>query len=76
MDKIVRETDADLWIEQIFAAKAVAEGGVIRRNRHWIAREVGRERFFREVAERGFHLLETGDQLVVICHQGRIYLHF
>lgn len=60
----------------MFSAKAVAQGGVIRRNRNSVAREIGRERIFREVEARGFHLLETGEQLVVVCHTGKAYLHF
>ena len=76
MEITVRPTLADVWIDQMFSAKAVAQGGVIRRNRNWVAREIGRERFFREVEARGFHLLETGEQLVVVCHTGKVYLHF
>jgi hypothetical protein len=66
----------DLWIAQIFAAKAAGTGGVIRRNRKWVEDEVGRDRFVAEVQRRGFHLLETGDQLIVVCHQGPIRMHF
>ncbi len=36
----------------------------------WIDREVGRERFMAEVRARGFHLIQSGDQWVVICHSG------
>ena len=75
MDRI-RQSDAEVWIDQIFSAKAVASGGVIRRNRHWIEAEVGRDRFFQEVRSRGFHLLETADQLIVVCHAGPVRMHF
>ena len=67
---IVRRADPEGWIDEIFSAKAVARGGVIRRDRRWIDREVGRELFMTEVRSRGFHLIESGDQRVVICHSG------
>ncbi len=71
-----RITTPDTWIAEVFAAKAVVNGGVIRRNRHWVENEIGRDRFFAEVRARGFHLVETGHQLIVVCHTGAICLHF
>jgi len=76
MQTRLRLTNPDTWIAEIFSARAVTEGGVIRRHRGWIDREVGRARFAAEVRARGFHLLETGEQLIVVCHNGPIYLHF
>ncbi len=71
------ETDsASFWLDQVFSAQAVARGGVIRRSVHWVEREIGRERFAREVQSRGFHLLETGDQWIVVCHAGPIRMIF
>jgi hypothetical protein len=67
---ITRTSDPDGWISEIFAAKAVAKGGVIRRDIRWIDREIGRDRFLAEVRARGFHLVETGGQWVVICNRG------
>jgi hypothetical protein len=61
---------ADLWIDQIFAAKAVEKGAVIRRDLRWIDREIGRDRFLSEVRQRGFHLIEAGGQWIVICNSG------
>lgn len=71
----VRQTSADNWIRLIFAAKA-ADGHVIRRNINWIDREVGRDRFVAEVRGRGFHLLQTSDQFIVVCHSGPIHMLF
>ena len=52
--QIVTRTHAPKdWLAQIFTAKAVAQGGVIRRKTDWIAREVGRDRFEAEVKRRG-----------------------
>ncbi len=67
---LIRRADPEGWIDEIFSAKAVARGGVIRRDIRWIDREVGRQRFMSEVRARGFHLIESGDQWVVICHSG------
>ena len=63
-------TDRDIpdhWIEQVFAAKAVTKGGIVRRAVPWVEREIGRERFLHEVEQRGFHLLECAGQFIVIC---------
>lgn len=64
----------DAWIAQIFAAKAAGTGGVIRRAKPWVEREIGLDRFVTEVRKRNFHLVECGSQLIVICHQGGMRL--
>ncbi len=58
------------WIALVFSAKAAARGGVVRRSAAWVEREVGRDRFVAEVRRRGYHLVETGGQLIVICNSG------
>lgn len=58
------------WIEIVFAAQAVARGGIVRRSAAWVEREIGRDKFIAEVKRRGFHLVETGGQLIVICNSG------
>jgi hypothetical protein len=70
MDSIFRQTTPDGWIADVFGAKSVARGGVIRRDLRWIDREIGRDRFLAEVRARGFHLIETGGQWIVICNTG------
>lgn len=69
-ETIIRQTTAAGWIAEVFGAKSVARGGVIRRDLGWIDREIGRERFIAEVRARGFHLIETGGQWIVICNTG------
>ncbi|MBA4350198.1 MAG: N-(5'-phosphoribosyl)anthranilate isomerase [Rhodobacter sp.] len=71
----VRQNSSETWITLIFSAKA-AVGHVIRRNVAWIDREVGRDRFIAEVRQRGFHLLQTADQFIVVCHSGPVHLLF
>lgn len=60
-------TSPDDWIAQIFSAKA-AQGGVVR--------EVGQERFMTEVRARGFHLLASRTQFIVVCHRDPVHLLF
>ncbi|SFP20696.1 N-(5'-phosphoribosyl)anthranilate isomerase [Tranquillimonas alkanivorans] len=67
---------AERWIAQVFSARAARSGGVVRRSRAWVAREVGQERFEAEVRRRGFHLIEAGTQLIVICHPAPIRILF
>ena len=71
----VRQNSSETWITLIFSAKA-ADGHVIRRNVAWIDREVGRDRFIAKVRQRGFHLLQTADQFIVVCHSGPVHLLF
>lgn len=66
---------ADQWIAQIFSAKA-AQGGVVRRSIAWVDREVGRERFVTEVRARGFHLLASRSQFIVVCNRDPINILF
>lgn len=72
----IRTQDPAHWIAAIFSAKAVQNGGVVRRNRIWVEREIGRDRFEEEVRQRGFHLIEVGQQLVVICNTGQFRVVF
>ena len=62
-----RLSPPDVWIDQIFSAKAAATGGVIRRNVDWVEREIGQDRFFLEVRKRGFHLMRAGNQYLILC---------
>ncbi len=65
-------SSADPWVDQVFSARAVARGAVVRRAVHWVEREIGRDRFIEEVRLRGYCLLEAGGQFIVICNRGPI----
>jgi len=69
-----RQFAADVWLGQIFSAKAVKRGAVVRRSVRLVEREIGRDRFIGEVHRRGYHLLECGGQFVVVCSKGPIRL--
>jgi hypothetical protein len=70
-----RISDPDGWIDLVFSAKA-AQGGVVRRAIGWVATEVGHDRFAAEVQRRGFHLLLTQTQYIVICNAGPVRMLF
>ncbi len=72
----IRETNPQVWLDQIFSAKSAVTGGVVRRNRRWVEAEIGMDLFEQTVRARGFHLIEAGQQLVVICHSGKVTLRF
>jgi hypothetical protein len=60
------------WIAQIFTAQAVRDGGVVRRSVWDVRKFASFAMLKREVVKRGFHLIRTGDQYVILCHQGDI----
>ena len=76
MEPMTRQSGPEIWLEQIFSAKSARNQGVVRRSRRWIETEIGREYFEQAVRTRGFHLIEAGDQLVVICHSGPVFMRF
>ena len=76
MTDITRPVPPDPWIDQLFSSQAAQKGSVVRRSQAWVQREVGREEFEAEIKRRGFHLIETADQFLVVCHNGAIRILF
>jgi hypothetical protein len=70
-----RTSVPDAWVDLVFSAKA-AQGGVVRRAIGWVATEVRHDRFAAEVRRRGFHLVLTQTQYIVICHAGPVRMLF
>ncbi len=64
--------NAVAWLDELFAAKAVTNGGIVRRAVRDVEREIGRTSLILEVRRRGFHLIECGDQFIVICNPGQM----
>jgi hypothetical protein len=60
------------WIQDIFRAGAVNKGGIVRRSKPDVLRNGGFKALRREVERRGFHLLRTGGQYVVIYNKGAV----
>jgi len=61
MDGSTLSFSARTWLDMIFEAKA---------------REIGRDVFVTEVQRRGFHLIEAGNQFIVVCNQGPMRVLF
>lgn len=59
-----------VWIDQMFEAQAVRDGGVIRRSVADVNRYASLDLLVERVKAEGFHLVQTGDQYVVLCHHG------
>lgn len=57
------------WRDQLFNSRAAKQGGILRRNKHSIRREIGTSLLVAEVRARGFRLYEVGDEYVIVCHQ-------
>jgi hypothetical protein len=70
--QMLRHTPArtHAWLEDLFSAKAVDKGGIVRRAIRDVDREVGRAALEAYVRRRGFHLVECGGQYIVICNTG------
>ncbi len=60
------------WIESIFTAKIAKEEGVVRRKKTTVARYASAKELIIAVKKRNFHMIETGDQFVIICNTGNI----
>ena len=58
----------DRWLVQLFSARTVAEGGIVRRQVKDVERLVGRDRFLREVHLRGFRVVENAGHFVIFCN--------
>lgn len=63
------------WLDQVFSAGQVAKGGIVRRSVFDVDQNASREELIDEAKERGFHVIETGDQYVILCHQGEMVIH-
>lgn len=63
------------WIDQIFSAAEATSEGVVRRQKSDVDGMGLFQELIREVRRRNFHLLEIGDQYVIICNTNAIITH-
>ncbi len=67
------------WMRNIFDAQQVSNGGVVRRATRNVATfgasGGGLDALVAEARRRGFHVIETGDQIVILCHEGVMKVH-
>ncbi len=66
---------AQSWLDPIFGADQVFRGGVVRRAITDVDKLCSLGDLLAEVRSRGFHLIETGDQSIVVCNEGYLKLH-
>jgi hypothetical protein len=62
------------WIDQIFNAQAAKNGGVVRRKISNVNRFASEKMLTAEVQRRGFHMVVSGDQFVILCNPGKFDL--
>ncbi len=63
------------WLNQVFRTGQANRGGVVRRSTYDVQRIVGIGVFVDECRRRGYHVIETGDQMVVLCNEGAMIIH-
>ena len=64
------------WINQIFVAAITSRNGLARRRKQSVERYSSFTTLEIAVKSRGFHLIETGEQYVIICNTGAFKIHF
>lgn len=62
------------WIAQIFTAQQVLKGGIVRRSVADVHKYASLDLLVDEVKRRGFHMVQTGHQYVILCHPGEFKL--
>ena len=62
----------ELWLNDLFASKAVQQGAVIRRKARDVERFVGMDLFMREIHRRGFQVAENAGQFVIFCNRAPV----
>lgn len=70
----MRRLPPELWMQQVFDAKAARQGGVVRRKLADVEHNVGLDAFLAEIRRRGYHAVENAGQLVVFCNNAPINL--
>ena len=68
------ELTPERWMAQLFSAKAVGKGGVIRRSARDVDRLIGRDIFLREVRNRGFRAIENNGQILILCNRADVHV--
>ncbi len=58
----------DIWLRDLFDARAVREGAVLRRKARDIERYAGWTRFAAEIQRRGFRAYRNGSQVIIFCN--------
>ena len=62
-------------INEIFRAASARNGNIVRRKIANVNKYASLKYLLKEVQTRGFHLVETGDQYIIICNTGMLKVH-
>jgi hypothetical protein len=62
------------WLNQLFSAGQTAQGNIVRRKKSSVAKYSSMQQLENEVRRRDFHMVETGDQVIVICNSGHLQI--
>lgn len=68
MTEMLALLPADVWLLQLFSARAARKGGIVRRQVRDVERIVGRAAFETELRRRGYHAVENAGQFVIFCN--------
>ena len=60
------------WLTDLFASKAVQQGGAIRRKARDVERFVGMNLFMQEIDRRGYQVAENAGQLIIFCNRAPV----
>jgi len=64
------------WVDQIFGADIESkEGGGLRRSKKSVHKLASFGQLLEQVKERGYHLISTRDQYVIVCNSDAVKLH-
>src|SRR5258707_5734 len=64
---LLRSTNMNAWIDQVFNAKSARNmGGIVRRSIKSVHKHASLDDLRKEVKIRGFHMVESGDQYVIL----------
>ncbi|PRB01754.1 N-(5'-phosphoribosyl)anthranilate isomerase [Microbacterium sp. MYb64] len=62
------------WVDQMFRAQQSMSGGVVRRSIDDVMQYGALDEIIARAQENGWHVIETGDQIVVLCHPGSMQI--
>jgi hypothetical protein len=63
------------WVDLFFNAASAQNGGVIRRSVYDVERFDVLDEIVQRAKYEGWHVIETGGQIVVLCHEGSMVIH-
>lgn len=67
---------ASCWVNQMFTKSAQARlGGIVRRSSYDVERLDVLDEIVTEAQSRGFHVIESGGQIILLAHDGSLTLH-